>query len=212
MRQDEHRPEAHTEHEHRHRHRYGHKYRQHLVYMEYCCMLSYYSADYCGTARNKRLHTSNRQYGVPRRCSTLLCRGERGKRERGSAIKTRMGGGWTHMDGPPRHGTEGVPSRLWLWSLLAAEPAVHEDRTQCLSQIPHRFWFWAPTDTRFWGRKRGRLDFCTVIRTRHVCVSAVLYVLWMYMRACVRSNQFWMDQSAGTDPTDSQPKAVTNDG
>lgn len=107
-------------------------------------------------------------------------------RERGSAIKTRMDGGWTHMDGPPRHGTEGVPSRLWLWSLLAAEPAVHEDRTQYLSQIPHRFWFWAPTDTRFWGRKRGRQDCCTVIRTR-ACVRVSSTVRIVYVHACMRT-------------------------
>ena len=36
-------------------------------------MSSYYSVDYCGTARNKRLHTH--EYGVPRRCS-VLCRGK----------------------------------------------------------------------------------------------------------------------------------------
>lgn len=40
---------------------------------------------------------------------------------------------------------------------LAAEPAVHEDHTQFLSQIPHRSWFWAPTDTRFGGKWTAHL-------------------------------------------------------
>lgn len=129
-------------------------------------MPSYYSVDYCGTARNKRLHTST-EYLV----DAVLCRGSRG-----SAIRTRVGGqeGRTHMDGPPRHGTESVPSRLRLWSLLAAEPAVHEDHTQCLSQIPHRFWPWAPTDTRFWGT-RGAPGL--PVSVQGVCVPAVLYAL-----------------------------------
>lgn len=89
---------------------------------------------------------------------------------------------------PPRHGTEGVPSRLRLavrWSLLAAEPAVHEDHTQYLSQIPHRFWFWAPTDTRFGGQKRGASLFvrtypykacaCQLYRVRCVCTCVCVY-------------------------------------
>lgn len=89
------------------------------------------------------------------------------------------------MDGPPRHGTESVPSRLRLcgcWSLLAAEPAVHEDHTQRLSQIPHRFWFWAPTDTRF-GGKRGAAWLLYLVSVQGMCVSAAPYALCMYMRA-----------------------------
>lgn len=154
-------------------------------------MSSYYSVDYCGTARNKRLHTST--------SSTRYCAGETEGRRSGQGW-----GGRTHMDGPPRHGTESVPSRLRLcgcWSLLAAEPAVHEDHTQCLSQIPHRFWFWAPTDTRF-GGKRGAPGCC--IRTRHVRVSSTVRVV--HVHTCTYGVINLIDQSAGTDPTDSQPK------
>lgn len=83
-----------------------------------------------------------------------------------------------------RLGTERRVSRQGsgrLWSLLAAEPAVHEDHTQCLSQIPHRFWPWAPTDTRFWGQERGAW---AAVSVQGVCVPAVLYALGMYMCAC----------------------------
>ena len=79
---------------------------------------------------------------------------------------------------PPRHGTEGVPSRLRLWSLLAAEPAVHEDHTQFLSQIPHRFWFWAPIDTRFGGRE-GPPSYH--IHTKHVRINSTLYIVYVHV-------------------------------
>lgn len=70
-------------------------------------MLSYYSADYCGTARNKRLHTSNRQYGVPRRCNTLLCRGGETERERERVGDQDKDGWWMDAHGWPAQARNG---------------------------------------------------------------------------------------------------------
>lgn len=110
----------------------------------------------------------------------------------------RQDGPSTHMDGPPRHGTESVPSRLRLpgcWSLLAAEPAVHEDHTRRLSQIPHHFWFWAPTDTRF-GRAQRGAPGAAVSRTRHVRVRSTGRLV--YVHACTLYGVISLiDQSAG---------------
>lgn len=186
MRRDEHRQErAHRAQSTEHRHR--HKYIQaapslvgiHSTYIRRAACRPNYSVDYCGTARNKKI---THEYLV--RCGTVGT--VQGKQRVGDQDKDvgRQDGPSTHMDGPPRHGTESVPSRLRLsgcWSLLAAEPAVHEDHTRRLSQIPHHFWFWAPTDTRFGGPREGRLGLLYPVQG--MCVCAVRGVLCMYMCA-----------------------------
>lgn len=139
-------------------------------------MSSYYSVDYCGTTEQKITH----EYLV----EAVLCRGNRG-----SAIRTGMAR--TDAHGWPAQARNGeCPVKgsgcVAVGSLLAAEPAVHEDHTQYLSQIPHRFWFWVPTDTRF-GGKRGAPGLlypykaCACQQHRMCCVCTYVHI---------RSNQF----------------------